>query len=732
MSTYTQGHNTSNSKQNAQDNVGTYSGARDATTSTIFPLSTGTLNILHNSLISTTYYVRRGDLQFDTSGIASDATISSVTLRMRASASGGSNADTDTVVALDNTNNANLTSPVVSEDMDDYGSTPIGSEPLASYTNTNTDVDLVITDFDVINKGGTTRIGLRLQGDIDNSTPTGSNVLRIDTSTTCELIVTTSPKYAINDTDILDNCVSWWPLNELSSAAGAVTRYDAHGSNHLTDNNTTASAAGNWNRGADFERSNSEKLTITDASQTGLDITGDMSIAMWFKFETNNAGQQVFASKWLSSGTSRGFLFYKESDNFIRFAVSNDGTFNGAVSVAWTPSNGVWYHMAVVYDSSAGSAAFYIDGTQQGTTQTGLDTSIVNNSTAFDLGASEDGSFVDGVMQDACIFNATLTAAQISRLYNSGDGMTYGIDYDNSAEIANWTTTNPVTGNYTITGENPALFLTIFASNATVITATYGGESMTLVEYQSDFANKNYLFKLNNPPTGTNSFSITHNGGSNITPVAASYIGVNQTEMEDNRTVMETEQFSVTSSTTASVTPTQDNCWIALFMRDTDARVTSITTTDTKRIDGSIIDQEVWDTAGTVAASAQSATLTLSPAGRLQGVNLFVIAPVAAPAAAGNTLTAALGTFTLTGNSTNFTVSRSLTADTGAFTLTGIAASLAVTRKLSASVGSFLTTFLPANFTVRGKSIWVDRTKKSTTFSSRDKKGTTWNNRNKV
>lgn len=186
--TTTVNYNSTNSKQNAQDGVATYAGAHDATTSTVYTLAEGTNNILHNSKI-TTYYVRRGDLQFDTSSVPDSDTISSATLRMRAVSTGSSNADTDTVVALNNTDNTNLTSPVVSEDMNDYGSTSIGSKPLASYTGVNVDVDLVLSDYTAINKTGTTRIGLRLQKDIDNTSPTGNNVLRINTGTTCQLII---------------------------------------------------------------------------------------------------------------------------------------------------------------------------------------------------------------------------------------------------------------------------------------------------------------------------------------------------------------------------------------------------------------------------------------------------------------------------------------------------------------------------------------------------------------
>ena len=183
------GYNATNSKECAQDGVATYAGAHDATTSTVYTLSSGIQNFLHNSKI-TTYYVRRADLQFDTSGIPDGDTVTAAVLTMYGNNSGGGNVNADTVVALNNTDNANLASTLEAEDMDDFGTTSIGSTALSAYTNAGANVDLTLTSYTAINKTGTTRIGLRLQKDIDNTEPTGTNVLRIDTSKACKLTIT--------------------------------------------------------------------------------------------------------------------------------------------------------------------------------------------------------------------------------------------------------------------------------------------------------------------------------------------------------------------------------------------------------------------------------------------------------------------------------------------------------------------------------------------------------------
>jgi len=54
-----------------------------------------------------------------------------------------------------------------------------------------------------------------------------------------------------------------------------------------------------------------------------------------------------------------------------------------------------------------------------GGTQTGMDTSIFNSATPFNLGARYSSTgYYDGLMQDAIIWNAELTSAQVLSLYN--------------------------------------------------------------------------------------------------------------------------------------------------------------------------------------------------------------------------------------------------------------------------------------------------------------------------
>jgi hypothetical protein len=209
--------------------------------------------------------------------------------------------------------------------------------------------------------------------------------------------------------------VSRWTLTEDGG-----TRYDQVGTNHLTDNNTTLSGTGiseavsSAERGADFESGNSEYLSIAD--NASLSITGDMCFFAWIKIESGTAG--MLMSK-LGNAGGRSYSFQVHSNGNIYLFISANGTDYPVTGVAWTPTLATWYHVGFVYDASAGEGKIYVDGAQQGSTITSMNTSIHDNTTAFNIGAVRSSAdFFDGLMQDAILYGGVeLTGEEVTELY---------------------------------------------------------------------------------------------------------------------------------------------------------------------------------------------------------------------------------------------------------------------------------------------------------------------------
>jgi len=228
--------------------------------------------------------------------------------------------------------------------------------------------------------------------------------------------------------------ISWWTMNEASTGVGAVTRNDSHGTNHLTDVNTTASAAGKISNAADFEKDNSERLTVADNDSLSMgDI--DFTICAWVKFEApaqaNNSWGTILA-KWDFSTNNREYaLAWERADassiNHIRLEVSSNGTAITGLSASTLglPATGTWYFVVMWHDAAANTLNIQVN---DGAVDSVAYTSGVHsgNSTLFfgSLNATA-GYYLDGLGDEAALWKRTLTAAERTWLYNAGAGRTY-------------------------------------------------------------------------------------------------------------------------------------------------------------------------------------------------------------------------------------------------------------------------------------------------------------------
>src|SRR6478735_707277 len=122
--------------------------------------------------------------------------------------------------------------------------------------------------------------------------------------------------------------VSYWKLDESSGVA-----YDAVGGNHLTNNSVTY-GDGKIGNGAVLNGS-SGYLSITNASQTGLNITQDMTISCWYKPTDLISTGRIILSKFNYNGTNqRAYqLYYTNSSGYrIILGLSPDGSADSSAS----------------------------------------------------------------------------------------------------------------------------------------------------------------------------------------------------------------------------------------------------------------------------------------------------------------------------------------------------------------------------------------------------------------
>lgn len=195
----------------------------------------------------------------------------------------------------------------------------------------------------------------------------------------------------------------------------------------------------------DLELSSSQYLTISDANQTDLDVTGDLTIEAWINPESIGTTARLIVAKYNSS-SDRAYKFYIDPNGYLVGVV--DEAANGTDQSSSRSSTdfdsliGEWTHVAMTYDSSTGEVDLYVDGTNDTPSYLQTDASSINNSSGpFHIGAmgSTPVNFFDGLIDEVRIWNDVRTPSEIS------DNMNKSLDGTEGNLVAYWDLNNSAT-----------------------------------------------------------------------------------------------------------------------------------------------------------------------------------------------------------------------------------------------------------------------------------------------
>jgi hypothetical protein len=250
-----------------------------------------------------------------------------------------------------------------------------------------------------------------------------------------------------------DGLQGYWKFNESSGNASG----SSLNGNTLTNNNSTAYVSGLLGNAADFELSSSNSFSITDGSQSGLDITGDISIQAWIKLEQlpSTAGSDfTICAKYETTGDERAYRLYVGTDNRLSMQLSSDGTYNDTTTLLYLKADtifgagdiGNFRHVVWTWDASSGKtgATCYLNDISTTVTQTGSanPTSIHDSSGPFYAGATSiagsPGTFFDGLIDELAVWDRIVTSGEVTSLYNSGSGTDIDIPTPSNVTKAVW------------------------------------------------------------------------------------------------------------------------------------------------------------------------------------------------------------------------------------------------------------------------------------------------------
>ena len=119
-------------------------------------------------------------------------------------------------------------------------------------------------------------------------------------------------------------------------------------------------------RAYDAENSLSGQLQISPAGHSDSHFgSGEFTVECWVRWHNVPSNWEPVVSQWKTSGNQRNWMLYWESSQ-IRFRYSTNGTADANFGGSFTPTAGVFYHLAVDRDSSS-DVRVYVDGVVKAT-----------------------------------------------------------------------------------------------------------------------------------------------------------------------------------------------------------------------------------------------------------------------------------------------------------------------------------------------------------------------------
>lgn len=185
-------------------------------------------------------------------------------------------------------------------------------------------------------------------------------------------------------------------------------------------------------KSADITGASAQYWSITDANQTGLDFTNDMTLSMWVKLDSipSPSNEVYLVNRCQNIGNCAYDWYLQTTTNLApgtnvrwSFRTSNNGSTLITKSVDVNFPLNEWVHVAVSKDD--GVATYFMNGVAFASS-TGLHTSLYNTGIDFKLGTKFTTSYFDGLMDDARVWGRALSSSEITDLHNNPESFNNG------------------------------------------------------------------------------------------------------------------------------------------------------------------------------------------------------------------------------------------------------------------------------------------------------------------
>lgn len=214
---------------------------------------------------------------------------------------------------------------------------------------------------------------------------------------------------------LLTGLAAYYRLDEASGVA-----IDATGGTSLADNSTVQAITGKVNGGRYYQRANGEYHSLADDAAHSMGAGVQLTIAGWAQLKSILGGG-FGATGIVHKANEYSLHFWEDPSRFTFYAENaTDGGQHCQATTFGLPAINTWYFIACGWDGTNQWISVN-DGVHD---TAALANGIQNGTSAFALGNGW-ANLYDGYLDEVGLWKRTLTAGELTYLYNGGAGRTY-------------------------------------------------------------------------------------------------------------------------------------------------------------------------------------------------------------------------------------------------------------------------------------------------------------------
>lgn len=208
----------------------------------------------------------------------------------------------------------------------------------------------------------------------------------------------------LSDTVASSNLVGWWKLDETSGTVALDSSGQGNDGTYIVSSDNLG-VDGIISKALDIDTSTSY-VSISNSN----DPTDQLSVSVWVNLDRHKNWSHFVDRGWIATNN---WLVYAPSSGLPTFSIY-DGASQTTAQSSTAMSLNTWYHIVATYDGS--NMRIYVNGDLQDTTAI----SITLNTGPIRLSNTGASAYLDGKIDDARLYNKTLTASEVRALYDQG------------------------------------------------------------------------------------------------------------------------------------------------------------------------------------------------------------------------------------------------------------------------------------------------------------------------